>query len=216
MSFPPMPTAEAGVVPVHPMPGHALLRRRLAWLCAVLAAVTGALAGIGVLGAFTGYLLLDAVTGHVAVSVLLTLGLLFFAVCLLPVRRGWRNALRAVAAAGLALVYLVTAVLSVLLAGFGEAWQVSPDGANVVVVSEGADAIDPVWTLTVRQSSRLVARSWPLGCFNGDDPNNALDGVRWVSDTQVEVSAGSGDKYVVVVDPENARPARTLSAGCES
>jgi hypothetical protein len=111
--------------------------------------------------------------------------------------------------------HVAGAVLTVLVADLGESRYVSPDGSSVVVVTEGAAMIDPVWDLSVRQSSWLVARSWPVGCFNGDDPNNGFESIRWTSPTQLEATAGSGHKYVVTIDQSDSRPSRTISVGCD-
>ncbi|MDQ2758638.1 MAG: hypothetical protein M3Y71_19110 [Actinomycetota bacterium] len=81
-------------------------------------------------------------------------------------------------------------------------------------MTHGWAVIDPVWDVSVRQSPGLVARSWPVGCFNGDDRNNGLESIRWISPTRLEATAGSGLTYVVTVDPRDSRPDRTVSLGC--
>jgi hypothetical protein len=196
-------------------PRHAAERRRLTWASAAVGGMTGVVAIVGIAGRVTGYLIVDRVTGHVAGAVLLTLALFLLAACVAPVSVGWRAPARALIASCLAVCWLGAAVLTVLVADLGESRYVSPDGSSVVVVTEGAAMIDPVWDLSVRQSSWLVARSWPVGCFNGDDPNNGFESIRWTSPTQLEATAGSGHKYVVTIDQSDSRPSRTISVGCD-
>lgn len=214
MSHSPMPTMQADDAYQNPALPRADQRRRWSLACGVAGMVTGLIASVGIAGRVTGYLILDGVTGHVSSAVLLTLALFLLAACLAPVRGGWRNAARGIVATCFAVLWLGAAMLSVLVADFGESRHVSPDGRSVLVVTEGAAMIDPVWDLSVRQSSWLVARSWPVGCFNGDDPSNAFESVRWISPTQVEATDGSGRKYLVTIEARDSRPTRTISVGC--
>jgi hypothetical protein len=211
----PMPTMQSRAADRIPTLRHAAGRRRLAWACGVAGVAACVVATIGIAGRVTGYLIVDRVTGHVASAVLLTLALLLLAACLAPVSAGWRALARALVASFLALCWLGAAGLTLLVADFGKSRHLSPDGRSVLVVSEGAAAIDPVWELSVRRSSWLVARSWPVGCFNGDDPDNGLEAVRWVSPTQLEATDGSGRKYVVTIDSTDSRPSDHISVGCD-
>ncbi len=55
------------------------------------ALATGVVAVIGIAGRASGWLVVDVVNSHVAGAVMLTLALLLLAVCLAPVRGGWRK-----------------------------------------------------------------------------------------------------------------------------
>jgi len=127
----------------------------------------------------------------------------------------WRNAPRVVCAVVLAFMLLGAGMFNALFSAFGETRYPSPDGRSVLVVTEGADVIDPLWNLSVRQPSTFVARTWEVGCFNGDDPDNSLVSVAWISPTQIEAVAESGNRYLITVDPSDARPSQTISVGCD-
>ena len=208
--MPPMQPGASYRVPL----GHPDGRRRLAWSCVTVGVSPGVVATVGIAGTATDYLIVDRVTRHMDIAVLLTLALFLLSACLAPVSGGWRAPARAIVAGCLAASWLGAAVLTLLMADDEESRYVSPDGSSVLVVTRGAAMIDPVWDLSVRQSSWLVARSWPLGCLNGDDPDNGLESIRWISPTKIEVTTGSGLKYLVTIDPRDSRPSRTVSVGC--
>jgi hypothetical protein len=191
-------------------------RSQRRWFTSFLVAglVTGAAAVIGLVGSAVGYLVLDPLTRHVAVLLLASLPLLIVAAIVMPPLPTWGNVLRVLAVIGLSLVLAAVALLSALAAMDGESRYESPDGRSILVVSEGSDMIDPLWTVTVQQSSPVLARTWALACFNGDDPDNGLASIRWVSSTLIEAQAESGQTFQVAIDPSDSRPSTTVSVGC--
>ncbi|MFD7732867.1 hypothetical protein ACFV6F_21050 [Kitasatospora phosalacinea] len=82
-----------------------------------------------------------------------------------------------------------------------------------LVVHEGAAVIDPLWWVSVDTGSGLTARRWPVGSFNGDDPDNALASARWDGPDRIELATEGGEVFVVALDPETGRPERQVRAG---
>lgn len=176
--------------------------------------IAGGVAVIGLVGPAFGYLVLDPLTRHVGAALTVSFALLLLAAVLMPLTPGWRNGVRVLVAIGLGLVLAAVALLTAWSALDGESRTASPDGRSILVVSEGSDMIDPLWNVTVQQSSPVLAQTWTLACFNGDDPDNGLASIRWVSSTLVEAQAESGQTFQVAIDPSDSQPSTTLSVGC--
>ena len=194
--------------------GRRAQRRRWSRIFLVAGLVTGTLWAVGVAGRALGYLIADPATRHFGTTLTPALALVLLGVIVTPARKGWRAVARVAIVIVLAFALMLTALASVFFEDFAATRYASPDGRSVVVVTEGSFGIDPAWTVTVRESSTLLARTWELGCFNGDDPDNGLESVRWVSPTLVEAVAESGLAYQVEIDPTNAKPANTIALGC--
>ena len=207
-----IPVAPHATAPGDPRAGDS---QRL-WLKGFLLTclVTGAAAVIGLAGPAVGYLILDPLTRHAGLLLMASLGSLIVAVIVVPPLPAWGNVLRVLAVLGLGLVLAVVALFVTFSFVDGETRTASPDGRSIVVVTEGSDMIDPVWYVTVQQSSPLVARTWDIGCFNGDNPESGLASVRWVSSTLVEAKAESGRTFQITIDPSKSRPSTTISSGC--
>ncbi len=178
-------------------------------LVCVLSAVVGALARR------RGLLVLEPVTSHP--FLLLCAGSVLGLLVVWRWRRGWAGVTGLVALATLAGVSgLVGAVATWANAGFGETRSISPDGRAVLVVTEGVSVIDPLWDVSVKERSGVVARLRPVACFNGDDPDNSLTSATWVSANQVRLVAGSGQEFLVTVDLATGQPREPLSIGCDA
>ena len=176
--------------------------------------VTGAAAVVGLAGPSVGYLILEPLTPHAGVLLMASLGSLIVAVIVAPPLPLWGNVLRVLAVLGLSLVLAVVALFVALSFVDGSTRTVSPDGRSVAVVTLGSDMIDPLWYVTIQQTSPLVARTWDIGCFNGDSPEYGLASVRWLSSTLFEAKAESGRTFQVIIDPRNSQPSATISSGC--
>jgi hypothetical protein len=78
----------------------------------------------------------------------------------------------------------------------------APDGsAYEAVIQEGTDVIDPIWGISVRQRSGLLARVWEVGCLSGDDPVNALDSVSWDGPGRLVIQTSDHGRVTVDVSP---------------
>lgn len=173
-----------------------------------------AVAVIGLIGPALGYLVLDPLTRHVGLALTVSLAFLFVAAVLMPLTRGWRNVTRVLVAIGLGFAMSLVALLTAWAALFGESRYESPDGRSIVVADEASFTFDPLWNVTVQQSSPLLARTWYLGCFNGDNFDNGLASIRWVSSTVVEAQTESGQTFQITIDPNTSEPSTTISSGC--
>ena len=195
-------------------PSAVLARRRWFRALVIGGAVLGAAAIIGLAAPSSGYLVLDPLTRHVGVLLTASLALFLAAALVLPRAPGLQSVVRAMLALGLGLVLVVVAFLSAVLALSGETRSLSPDGRSLLVVREESDLVDPVWNVSVQQSSPVLAKTWAVACFNGDDPNNALASIRWVSSSLIEAEADSGKTFQIAIDPSDSQPSTTISVGC--
>jgi hypothetical protein len=109
----------------------------------------------------------------------------------------------------LALLLVSAAVASRGLSGMGtgdEAVTPAPDGRPYEAVTvEGAAMIDPTWSLSVRQTTGLLAHQWHIGCINGDNPDNALTALRWDGPHRLVLVTGDGTQVQVAVE-KDGRP----------
>lgn len=194
-----------------------VLNRRRAWSLPLgLASV--ALLAIAIAGAISeaaGYLLVDAVTSHRHALVLCALVAGLVAAMTWPSRKGGPAIARGILVAGLVVALMGGATWASLMSGFAESRYASPDGRHILVVSEGAAMIDPLWDLSVQESSWVLARTVPLACFNGDAPGDALASVSWVDDTTVEAVAGSGEVHRMTIGDFAAPRTSFVSVGCD-
>lgn len=95
---------------------------------------------------------------------------------------------------GFILLFLIGPIL-------GDSTVPAPDNRPYeAFVVEGVAVIDPLWTISVRQRTGLLARQWDIGCVNGDDPANALHSVRWEAPQQLVLSTQEYGQVIVQVD----------------
>ncbi|MDX3100410.1 hypothetical protein [Nonomuraea angiospora] len=73
---------------------------------------------------------------------------------------------------------------------------------------------DTVMRLSVRRDGGLLSREWELGCFNGDDPDDGFDSVKWTGPSSVEIRVVDGRTFPVALDPASGRPRTTASLNC--
>lgn len=189
-------------------------RRALFTLAMVAAGSAALVVCVGVVGRLSGWLVLDPLTGHTTATVALLLVSLMIAIWLAPARLGRGPVFRALTTAGLATLLLGTAGYAVLFAPTGHTTYPAPGGRTALVVTDDIAVIDPLWILTVRQTSPWAARTWPVGCFNGDNPDNSLTSVAWTSPTRLQIETGGGSSFAVEIDPTTGRPSSTATAGC--
>jgi hypothetical protein len=93
----------------------------------------------------------------------------------------------------------------------------APQGHHyTLVISHGADVIDPLWALSVRHGSGLTAREWPFACINGDDPDLGMRSASWSGPAEITVELENRDRRIIQVDADTGRPTGTATnwAGC--
>ncbi|WP_147988126.1 hypothetical protein [Streptomyces sp. t39] len=159
-----------------------------------------------------GLLLLARVFDHPLLFGWVTAGALT-AAALVGLRRTALRVLVGVLAGACA---LVAVPLSLLLVMFSLPWpettldRAAPERDDRrLVVEEGADMIDPVWWVSLDTGSGLGVRRWPLACFNGDDPADALTEAAWEGPHRLRLVSGEGEEartQYVDVDPATGRP----------
>lgn len=76
--------------------------------------------------------------------------------------------------------------------------------------------IDPIWDLAVQDTTWLVARSRPLACFSGDNPDNELASARWVDDTTFEAVTSAGVTHRFRVESVDQTSPEFRSVGCDA
>lgn len=190
-------------------------RRRVSLIFALASVALLALAIGGAISEAAGYLLVDAVTGHRLALVLGALVAGLAAAIARPVRRGGPGFARGLLVAGLVVGLLAGTAWAALMSGLAESDYASPDGRYVLVVSEGVAMIDPLWDVSLQESSWVVARTVPLACFNGDAPGNALASVAWVDDTTIEAVTDSGAVHRISINDWPSSPMPFVSVGCD-
>ncbi|MCY0936318.1 hypothetical protein [Streptomyces sp. H34-S4] len=72
--------------------------------------------------------------------------------------------------------------------------------------------IDPLWSVYVHEGGRPLERRWPVGHFNGDDPDNELREVVWTAPDRIRMTTAEGQVLEVTLAP-GGRPDRVVSAG---
>lgn len=78
---------------------------------------------------------------------------------------------------------------------------------------EGTAVIDPIWSISIRQRSGILARSWEIGCLSGDDPANALVSVRWDGPGRMIIQTNGHGRVTVDVSPTTGHPDRIQDPG---
>ncbi|MCY0925028.1 hypothetical protein OTB20_02150 [Streptomyces sp. H27-H1] len=81
-----------------------------------------------------------------------------------------------------------------------------------LVVEEGSAMIDPLWSVYVHEGGWPLERRWPVGHFNGDDPDNELREVVWTAPDRIRMTTAGGQVFEVTLAP-GGRPDRVVSAG---
>ncbi|MFF4342992.1 hypothetical protein ACFY00_24065 [Kitasatospora sp. NPDC001540] len=105
------------------------------------------------------------------------------------------------------------------LLGFGSAPHKTADRSapgrsdRSLVIHEGSAVIDPLWWVSVDAGSGLTARRWPVGYFNGDDPDNALASAQWDGPDRIKLTTEGGEVFVVALDPGTGKPERRVRMG---
>lgn len=129
-----------------------------------------------------------------------------------------RGVLVAAHVALVVMVAIMTPLLAIaflwLLPSRGSSTVSAPRGhAYEAVVEEGTAMIDPLWTISIHQTSGPLARTWEVGCLSGDDPANALDSVSWDGPERLIIQTAERGRVVVDVSPRTGRPTRTRNPG---
>jgi hypothetical protein len=78
------------------------------------------------------------------------------------------------------------------------------------VVYESHNAIDPIWSVTVRQSDGFWSKEWDVGCINGDDPAADLKSLSWRGPARLVVTSQLHE-VSIPVNPTTGEPATTPS-----
>jgi hypothetical protein len=199
-----------------------LTRRRVA-IPATLALVV---LGLTVLGDLDpgGWVALTPAYEHSTFTTVLICILLIVALAGIRTTNRWLSDARTVLATTLAFIAVVALLLT--QGFFSQDLRVqqqiaAPDGRPYrLVVAEGNDVIDPVWTLAIRNGNGLTAREWRFGCLNGDASDYALTSAAWDGPAQVVVTIGDDPprRVVVPIDIKTGRPAGSASTwdGCDA
>lgn len=177
---------------------------------AILALVAAVLLALGMANPWS-LLILDQTLAHPIVILTLVFGLS----CVAVLRTRWPSWVKVLAAI-VGILLFVLALLVVFatvafrgLSGMGagdETVTPAPEGRPYEAVTvEGAAMIDPTWSLSVRQTTGLLAHQWHIGCINGDNPENALTAVRWDGPNRLVLVTGDGTQVKVAVE-KNGRP----------
>lgn len=159
-----------------------------------------------------GLLLVARVADHPLLFGWVTAGALVAAALAGLRRTAWRVLVGVLAGAGA----LVAVPVSLMLVLFSLPWpettvdRAAPERSDRrLVVEEGADMIDPVSWVSLDTGSGLAVRRWPLACFNGDDPGDALTEAAWDGPHRIRLVSGEGGTartQYVDVDPATGRP----------
>jgi len=65
----------------------------------------------------------------------------------------------------------------------------SPQGTYVARIKVSTAVIDNQYQVYVDKLGRWPRRTWPIGCFSDDDPDNAVPtGVTWTDDTHLVIN----------------------------
>jgi hypothetical protein len=169
------------------------------------------LTGLGVMNP-GNLVLLDRLLSHPLVFLPVALGLLLTSTATARALPGWAKFVLATPQMLLAPVALWLLFLS--LPDMGSSTVPAPDGrAYQAVTEEGGAVIDPIWYVSIRQTSGILARAWEVGCLSGDDPANALDGVRWDGPERLIIQTSDRGRVVVDVSPTTGHPVRIQDPG---
>jgi hypothetical protein len=184
-----------------------------------VALATGiALVCTGVVGLFvsSSLRLVDSVFGHRLLVVLLGFGLIAVSSVLLT-KPTWLRALAGFAGVVGALGSLAIAGVSIALGGGTEQVlaESSPSGDRTVVVKEGPNLVDVVYTIHVRTGGGLLEREWYVGCLSSDQRDQEISSARWIGDDVVVLQTRGVGPIRLTLDPETGKPQRVnLGYGC--
>lgn len=137
----------------------------------------------------------------------LAASLMFFGLALvLSVPAVWRAVLAVLGCCsiGLAVAWLVGAPM--IGAGRGEEVESypAPQAQHRVVVHRGG-FFDPIYFLSIEQQTGFAARSWYLGCLDGD--YDWIEEAGWIEPGVFEmVTSGDDHPIRIVVDPTTGQP----------
>ena len=198
-----------------------LTRRRVA-IPAILAL---AVLGLTILGDFDpgGWVVLTLAYDHLLIVSVLVCVLLVLALVGIRTTNWWLYNARIFLA-----TTLVFFTLAILLASrfFPQDLRVQQDIAAPeghpyrLVVAEGYDVMDPVWTLAIRNGHGLRAREWRFGCLNGDEAIYGLRSVAWDGPARVVVTIGDEKtrQVIVPIDTKTGRPSGSANTrdGCDT
>jgi hypothetical protein len=96
----------------------------------------------------------------------------------------------------------------------GATYVDSPADKNMrVVVVEGLAVIDPYWVVSIRRDVGLgVVRDLEVACLDGNDPDNSLEAVVWLSSDSIRITTyGRGSPEVSI--SSGGRPERVVRLG---
>jgi hypothetical protein len=199
-----------------------LTRRRVA----IPATLALAVLGLTILGGVDpgGWVALTPAYEHSTSATVLICILLIVTLVGIRTTNWWLYNARIVLATTLAFVALVALLVTHVFSQELRIQQqiAAPDGHPYrLVIAEGHDVIDPVWTLSIHSGSGLRTREWRFGCLNGDAYVYDLHSAVWDGPGQVVVTIGDDDalrRVVVPIDTETGRPSGSANTwdGCDS
>ncbi|GAA3120133.1 hypothetical protein ACFFR3_37145 [Nonomuraea salmonea] len=73
---------------------------------------------------------------------------------------------------------------------------------------------DSITWLSLRRDDGLLSREWHVACFNGDDPADAYESVRWTGTSSFEIRVNDERTFPVSLDPASGRPKTTVAVNC--
>ncbi|MET8864523.1 hypothetical protein ABZW11_16415 [Nonomuraea sp. NPDC004580] len=73
---------------------------------------------------------------------------------------------------------------------------------------------DSITWLSLRRDHGLFSREWHVACFNGDDPADAYESVRWTGARSLEIRVNDERHFLIPLDPGTGRPLTTVALNC--
>jgi hypothetical protein len=116
--------------------------------------------------------------------------------------------------AGCASVLAVVGTVWLVLGHEDATYVDSPAGKDLrVVIKEGFTFLDPQWIVSIRHTVGFgLVRDREVACLDGDDPNNTLRGVAWLSADSIRINTdGAGSPEVRI--SSSGRPERIVRLG---
>ncbi|MFF8807286.1 hypothetical protein [Streptomyces omiyaensis] len=130
----------------------------------------------------------------------------------LDVRRGVRETVTVLCAAGAVLLLFFRLVLFDVFSGGWEETQriAAPGGGDRSVrIEQGSAMIDPLWRVSVVDGSGLTARSHLVASYDG---NTGFHAVAWDGPDRLLVT-DDGGTTTITLDPADGEPHRTIGTG---
>ncbi len=81
----------------------------------------------------------------------------------------------------------------------------APGDDYEAVVTKGADWIDTVWYVSIRQNNGLLSREWQVGCLSDDLGADTFKGLAWDGPNRLLVTT-LGQTITVPIDPRTGKP----------